>query len=349
MRAVWGGNSPVERYMWPAILSVQKSLPLEWLGRLVMCYRPMCRIWYRYCSLPSGAMYPAPPFSFLFPLSRPFKFHDKGTRLYVACTVHCTSCSGCGDTAQCERWNWNENFVPSSRGFRLPPLSSWGLLSSGLFALSSPTNVSLTDRAVPFLAAAHISEVITWVSLQRQCDVTCPQQLIRQCAITDVEASWNVMAHAQKPDFVFRRNGRVPLNRRGRHFSRLLAGEMCASGVVMLDTPCSEVVWRVLATPSIRQFPLHIPFRASPCAITFQLESTERGILPRIMMLCHEWCRGCAVGTRDSLYLFDALAAYVGCRDQDAAIWLTLQVCGPGSNSEAGHLMSFKKLACLVT
>ena len=28
-----------------------------------------------------------------------------------------------------------------------------------------------------------------------------------------VQASWNVMAHAQKPDFVFRRNGRVHLNR----------------------------------------------------------------------------------------------------------------------------------------
>ena len=31
----------------------------------------------------------------------------------------------------------------------------------------------------------------------------------------NVEASLNVMAHAQKPDFVFRRNGRVHLNRRG--------------------------------------------------------------------------------------------------------------------------------------
>jgi len=30
-----------------------------------------------------------------------------------------------------------------------------------------------------------------------------------------VEASLNVMVHAQKPDFVFRRNGRVNLNRRG--------------------------------------------------------------------------------------------------------------------------------------
>jgi len=95
------------------------------------------------------------------------------------------------------------------------------------------------------------------------------------------------MAHAQKPDFIFRRNGRVHLNRRGpsvqsttgsrgvrisgsnagysmfrgsvkgtgyplhspvhlnrrgRQFSRLLAAEVCASAVVMLDTACSEVV-----------------------------------------------------------------------------------------------------------
>jgi hypothetical protein len=44
--------------------------------------------------------------------------------------------------------------------------------------------------------------------------------------------------------------------------------------VVMLDTPCSEVERRVLATCFIHQFPLHFPSRASPCAITFQLEST---------------------------------------------------------------------------
>jgi len=62
----------------------------------------------------------------------------------------------------------------------------------------------------------------------------------------------------------------------GRQFSRLLAAEVCESAVVMLDTPCSEVVWRVLATHSIRQFPLQFPSRASPCTITFQLESTVR-------------------------------------------------------------------------
>jgi len=89
-------------------------------------------------------------------------------------------------------------------------------------------------------------------------------------AIRKVDCVWNVMAHAQKSDFVFRRNGRVHLNQRGRQFSRLLAAEVCASAVVMLDTPCSEVVWRVLATHYICQFPLHFPPpRASPFALHF--------------------------------------------------------------------------------
>jgi len=66
-----------------------------------------------------------------------------------------------------------------------------------------------------------------------------------------VEASWNVMSHVKKPDFVFWRKGRVHLNWQGHQFSRLLAAEVCTSAVIMMDTPCSEVVWRVLATHSI--------------------------------------------------------------------------------------------------
>ena len=93
-----------------------------------------------------------------------------------------------------------------------------------------------------------------------------------------VDCVWNVMAHAQKPEFVLQRNGRVHLNRRGRQFSRLLAAEVCVSTVVMLDKPCFEVVWRVLATHSIRQFSLHLPSRASLCAITFQLDSTRASL-----------------------------------------------------------------------
>ena len=57
-----------------------------------------------------------------------------------------------------------------------------------------------------------------------------------------LDCVWNVMAHAQKPDFVFRLNGQVHLNRQGRQFSRLLAAKVCVSAVVMLDTASSEVV-----------------------------------------------------------------------------------------------------------
>jgi len=42
------------------------------------------------------------------------------------------------------------------------------------------------------------------------------------------------MAHAQKTDFVFRRNGRVPLNWRGRQFSQPLVAEVF---------PSAEVIW----------------------------------------------------------------------------------------------------------
>jgi len=104
--------------------------------------------------------------------------------------------------------------------------------------------------------------------------MTCEFFVHSKYVIYAADCVWNVMAHMQKPDFAFQRKGRVHLNQQGCQFSRLLAAEVCASVVVMLDTPCSKVVWSVLATHSIRQFPLHFPSCASPCAITFQLDST---------------------------------------------------------------------------
>jgi hypothetical protein len=92
---------------------------------------------------------------------------------------------------------------------------------------------------------------------------------------------WNVMEHAQKPDLVFQRNGRVHLNRRGRQFSRLLAGEQCTSACWVCTSrasPCSAIMWRLLVTHSILLFPLHFSSSASPCVITFQTQSTK-GIL----------------------------------------------------------------------
>jgi len=61
--------------------------------------------------------------------------------------------------------------------------------------------------------------------------------------LTSTLLAANVMAHAQKPDLVFRAKRTSPFKSAGgRQFSRLLAAEVCASAVVMLDTPHSEVV-----------------------------------------------------------------------------------------------------------
>jgi hypothetical protein len=94
-----------------------------------------------------------------------------------------------------------------------------------------------------------------------------------------LECVWNVTSHEQKPDFLFQRNGRVYLSRRVRQFSRLLAGELCTSACRVCTARaslCSAVMWRLLVTNSIRLFPIHFSSRASPCAITFQMQSTKK-------------------------------------------------------------------------
>jgi hypothetical protein len=74
--------------------------------------------------------------------------------------------------------------------------------------------------------------VIFYVYVDDHCTVMGPD-CIDITVYCGVEASWNVMAHAQKPDFVFRRNGRVNLNRRGRQCNRLLVAEVCASALIV--------------------------------------------------------------------------------------------------------------------
>jgi len=46
-------------------------------------------------------------------------------------------------------------------------------------------------------------------------------------------------SHAQIPEFLFRAKRTGPFKSAG---GGILATEVCASAVVMLDTPCSEVV-----------------------------------------------------------------------------------------------------------
>ena len=67
------------------------------------------------------------------------------------------------------------------------------------------------------------------------------------------------MAHEQKPDLVFQRNGRVHLYRWGCQFSRLLAAEVCASAVIMLDRPCSDTVQDCWLPTPFASFPFTSP------------------------------------------------------------------------------------------
>ena len=87
------------------------------------------------------------------------------------------------------------------------------------------------------------------------------------------------MAHAHKADFVFRRNGRVHLNRQGHQFSQLLAAELVRISGSNAGYTTFRGSVRVLATHSIRQFPLHFPSLASPCAIRFQMHYTISGLM----------------------------------------------------------------------
>ena len=140
--------------------------------------------------------------------------------------------------------------------------------------ISDRPNICLTFQRFLLYSEARLAFCLVF-----DCGSLCYSKAVLKLiwCLRVVDCVWNVMAHPQKPDFVFRAKRTSPFKSAGgwRQFSRLLAAEVCASAVVMLDTPCSEVVWRVLATHSIRQFPLHFPSLASPCAITFQLNSTN--------------------------------------------------------------------------
>ena len=99
----------------------------------------------------------------------------------------------------------------------------------------------------------------------------------RQCTYS-VDCVWKVMVHAQKPDFVFPRNGRVHLNWRGRQFGRLLAAEVCASAVVMLDTPCSEVMWKYWLPTPFASFPFTSPPVRHHVPLGFKCILTQRSV-----------------------------------------------------------------------
>jgi hypothetical protein len=81
------------------------------------------------------------------------------------------------------------------------------------------------------------------------------------------------MAHAQKTDSVFRRNGRVYLNRQVASVHSNIGSRVVR--IRGINAGYNMIRGSVKSTHSIRQFPLHFPTRASRCAITFQLDSIK--------------------------------------------------------------------------
>ena len=87
-----------------------------------------------------------------------------------------------------------------------------------------------------------------------------------------------MMAHAQKPDLVFRPNGRIHLNRRGRQFRRLLTANVCASAFIV-GSNAGYTMFRGGVKGIGYTFHSSVsPLFPLPCvtvrAIIFQLEST---------------------------------------------------------------------------
>jgi hypothetical protein len=138
-----------------------------------------------------------------------------------------------------------------------------------------------------------------------------------------VDSVWNVMVHAQKPDFVFRRNGRVHLNRQERQFSRLLAAQVCASAVVMLDTTMFRGSVKGTACP------LHSPVSPSlplPCVtvchyistgfypVRYSLRTKKQLIIEHVVLQSAARCQ----------HLADATNAWVGVGMHKRAMRLSL-------------------------
>jgi hypothetical protein len=119
--------------------------------------------------------------------------------------------------------------------------------------LNSYNLLSLAFLHYEVLCSSNMKATPRWCCNCTVFSIICSQ------TIRELDCVWNVLAHAQKPDFVFRRNGRFHLNRQGRQFSLLLAAEVCASAVVMLDTPRYEVVWEYWLPTPFAGFPFTSP------------------------------------------------------------------------------------------
>ena len=124
------------------------------------------------------------------------------------------------------------------------------------------------------------------------------------------------MAHMQKPDFVFRQNGWVHLNRWGHQFSWLLATEVCASALVMLDTPLSEVVWEYWLPTPFASFPFTSPpvHHHVPSGFKRTLLGTLKAILWKLTcyyIITVSWILGMNIARRAKCFTAENLMALI--------------------------------------
>jgi len=122
-----------------------------------------------------------------------------------------------------------------------------------------------------------------------------------------VDCVWNVMAHEQKPDFVFRRNGQVHLNRRGASVQSTTGSR----GVRISGSNAGYTMFR--GNVKSTDYPLYSPVSPSlplPCFT----------VCHHILSGLYLWCNGLSLNI--SLYGF----WYWSRRDSN-----------PQSQQESGH------------
>jgi hypothetical protein len=93
-----------------------------------------------------------------------------------------------------------------------------------------------------------------------------------------VDCVWNVMAHEQKPDFVFRRNGRVDLHRRGASVQSTTGSRVVRISLQGLYCSCKPVF---CSHVTLTGYPLHSlvsPSLLLPCVTVCHHIST--GLYP---------------------------------------------------------------------
>ena len=160
------------------------------------------------------------------------KWRGNQWKEWVASTIHTTSEHGVSSittadahtSAAGSRLNWRLRRFKWTRSFRRKTKSgfcaraiTFQLASTYLkiqHQLPSNTEVKNEWRYTP--TSPTLSWCV-WVPLYLLLRDTRGSPNGAQCIRVTcclVDASWNVMAHAQKPDFDFRRNGRIHLNRR---------------------------------------------------------------------------------------------------------------------------------------